>query len=228
MGKISKKFVIFEADAGRGRKKNLIIPIIRIIPIILINLVCLDNLDYSKNLENPENLEKSNKTMKEHILQTRIEELTPEELSPQECELVNRAKEATRRSMADYSKFHVGAALLLDNGEIIEGSNQENAAYTSGTCAERSACFYAGARYPDVPFRKLAIAAWTSEGKPEGMDWEYYFQRDPISPCGLCRQALLEYETKSGAPIELLLYGRDRIYRVRSVADLLPLCFTEF
>ncbi len=165
--------------------------------------------------------------MKEHKIETVIQELEWSELSEIERHLVEEAKEATRRSMAEYSKFHVGAALLLDNGEIVCGSNQENAAYTSGTCAERSACFYAGARYPGVPFRKLAIAAWTSEGKPEGKDWEWYFQPQPISPCGLCRQALLEYETKSG-PIEVILYGRDKIYKVKSIADLLPFCFTEF
>lgn len=165
--------------------------------------------------------------MKERQIVTRIEELELSELSDADRALVEEARQATHNSFAPYSKFHVGAALLLDNGEVIQGANQENAAYTSGTCAERSACFYAGAKYPDTPFRKLAIAAWTKEGKPDGKDYDFYFQPEPISPCGLCRQALLEYETKYG-PIELLLYGRDKIYRVKSVSDLLPLCFTEF
>lgn len=165
--------------------------------------------------------------MKTRKITTEIEELTYDELTDEERRLTDEAREATRRSMADYSKFHVGAALLLDNGETVCGSNQENAAYTSGTCAERSACFYAGARWPDAKFRKLAIAAWTDEGKEPGKDWEEYFQEDPISPCGLCRQALLEYETKGG-PIELLLCGRDKVYRVKSISDLLPLSFTEF
>lgn len=165
--------------------------------------------------------------MKEHKIVTTIEEVGVEELSPEERNLVEAAKEATKRSMAGYSKFHVGAALQLANGEIVCGSNQENAAYTSGTCAERSACFYAGAKYPGVGFKRLAIAAWTAEGKPEGEEWEYYFQADPISPCGLCRQALLEYEAKYG-PIALLLYGRDKIYKVKSISDLMPLSFTEF
>lgn len=165
--------------------------------------------------------------MKTRTITTEIEELTYDELTDEERRLTDEAREATRRSMADYSKFHVGAALLLDNGEIVCGSNQENAAYTSGTCAERSACFYAGARWPEAKFRKLAIAAWTAEGKERGKEWEEYFQEEPISPCGLCRQALLEYETKGG-PIELLLCGREKVYRVKSVSDLLPLCFTEF
>ncbi len=165
--------------------------------------------------------------MKVHDITTRIEELEWSELSEADRKLVEAAREATKRSMAPYSKFHVGAALLLDNGEVVCGANQENAAYTSGTCAERSACFYAGAQFPGVPFRKLAIAAWTEDGKAPGQAWESYFQKDPISPCGLCRQALLEYETKYG-PIELLLYGKDKIYRVGKVADLMPLSFTEF
>lgn len=165
--------------------------------------------------------------MKELKIETVIEELGIEELSGEERKLVEAAKESTRRSMAEYSKFHVGAALLLENGETVCGANQENAAYTSGTCAERSACFYAGAQYPGVPFKTLAIAAWTQEGKPGGREWEYYFQENPISPCGLCRQALLEYEAKYG-PIALLLYGREKVYRVKSVIDLLPLSFTEF
>lgn len=165
--------------------------------------------------------------MKRIRISTEIEELGYDELGTDDRQLAEEAREATRRSMAPYSKFHVGAALLLDNGEMVCGSNQENAAYTSGTCAERSACFYAGARWPEARFRKLAIAAWTKEGKEEGAPWESYFQEEPISPCGLCRQALLEYEMKGG-PIELLLCGREKVYRVKSVRDLLPLSFTEF
>lgn len=165
--------------------------------------------------------------MKKHTITTEIEELGYDELSAWELKLTEEAREATRRSMAGYSKFHVGAALLLDNGETVCGSNQENAAYTSGTCAERSACFYAGARWPEARFKALAIAAWTTEGKPDGLEWEAYFQEEPISPCGLCRQALLEYESKGGS-IELLLCGRHKVYRIKSVGDLMPLSFTEF
>ena len=166
--------------------------------------------------------------MKKIKLTTDIEELSISELSATDRSLVEAAMNATRSSMAPYSRFHVGAAILLANGAVVTGSNQENAAYMCGTCAERSACFYAGAQYPGEGFAKIAIAAWTSEGKPEDLSWEEYFQEDPISPCGLCRQALLEYENKQKRPIELLLYGRGKVYRVPSVASLLPLSFVEF
>lgn len=165
--------------------------------------------------------------MKDKIISIAIKVCTYEELPAADRALVDAAKESTRTSFAPYSRFHVGAALLMDNGEIVCGSNQENAAFSSGTCAERSACFYAGAHYPGVPIRKIAIAAWTAEGHPAGTLFEECFQADPISPCGLCRQALLEYENMYG-PIEVILYGRDRTYMVSSVADLLPLCFTKF
>lgn len=165
--------------------------------------------------------------MKEIVITTTIKVCSVEELSEQDRRLVEMAKEATRGSMAQYSHFHVGAALLLDNGEIVTGANQENAAFSSGTCAERSACFYAGAKYPDVPFKKLAIAAWTHLHKADDAEWEDCFQPKPISPCGACRQALLEYEAKYG-PIELLLYGADEVYIVDSVRALMPLSFTEF
>ena len=149
------------------------------------------------------------------------------ELSEADRQLVDKAKEMTSRSYAPYSRFHVGAAILLANGEIVGGANQENAAFSSGTCGERSACFYASARYPGVPFRKIAIAAWTRLHPPESDPDSECFQPSPISPCGSCRQALLEYENLHG-PIEVILYGAREIYRLPSVASLLPLCFTEF
>ncbi|MDE6294526.1 MAG: cytidine deaminase [Muribaculaceae bacterium] len=150
-----------------------------------------------------------------------------DELSEQDRHLIDVAKEATARSYAPYSKFHVGAALLMDNGEIVAGSNQENAAFSSGTCAERSACFYAASQYPGVPIRKIAIAAWTRLHHNERDSDELCFQGKPISPCGSCRQALLEYEALYG-PIEVLLYGRDEVYVLPSVSSLMPLSFTEF
>ncbi len=165
--------------------------------------------------------------MKEKEIKTVIKECQVEELSSADRELVERAKAMTRTSYAPYSKFHVGAAILMDNGEVVGGSNQENAAYSSGTCAERSACFYASARYPGVPMKKIAIAAWTRLHAAEDTPDAECFQRLPISPCGSCRQALLEYEAKYG-PIEVILYGLDRTYILPSVASLLPLCFTEF
>lgn len=165
--------------------------------------------------------------MQEKEIIIRMVQTTFEELSPTDRHLVEEAREATRRSLAHYSGFHVGAAILMDNGEIVSGANQENAAYSSGTCAERSACFYASARYPGVPMRKIAIAAWTRLHMPEDASTEDCFQAMPISPCGACRQALLEYEHLYG-PIEVILYGRDQVYILPSVASLLPLCFTEF
>ena len=133
--------------------------------------------------------------------------------------LVKKAREATYRSYAPYSHFSVGAAIRLDNGEIIEGSNQENVAYPSGTCAERSACYYAGARYPDARFEAIAIAARGTDGE---------FTETPTAPCGACRQALLEYETQAKHHVRVLLAARDEVYVIPSVNATLPLAFTDF
>lgn len=148
-----------------------------------------------------------------------VEVLDFEELTPSESELVKEAKAATYRSYAPYSHFSVGAAILLGNERIITGSNQENAAFSSGTCAERSACFYAHSNYPDTDFRKIAVAARDESGD---------FIENPIPPCGSCRQSLLEYETLAGHPVEVLLVGRNKVYRLPSITSLLPLAFTEF
>ena len=166
--------------------------------------------------------------MKELTVTTVIKECFFEELSPEDRALVDLAKEMTGNAYAPYSKFHVGAAILLADGRIVCGANQENAASPSGTCAERSACFQAGAIAPGVAFRKIAVAAWTMLRKPGGWRHDEYFQDSPISPCGACRQALLEYEVKGGAPVEVILYGRKRCYIFPSIASLLPYCFTEF
>lgn len=146
-----------------------------------------------------------------------IQEYRPDELPERYVDLVDAAKASTARAHAPYSKFHVGAAIRMDNGETVCGANQENAAFSSGTCAERSACFYAASQYPGVPMRQIAIAAWTGGA----------FQKKPISPCGSCRQALLEYEAMYG-PIEVILYGDDAVYVLPSIRSLLPLSFTEF
>ena len=140
---------------------------------------------------------------------------------------MEEARSATRSSLATYSRFHVGAAILMENGDIVTGSNQENAAYPSGTCAERTAAFFASASHPGMAMKKIAIAAWTRLDRPEGLPWEEYFQAMPISPCGACRQALLEYEKLYGK-IEVILYGREKTYIFPSIASLLPFCFTEF
>lgn len=165
--------------------------------------------------------------MKEFNITTPIKECCPEELPEDDRILIEAAKEATRRSYAPYSRFHVGAAVRMADGSIITGSNQENVAYPSGLCAERTAAFYASSSYPGMAMKKIAIAAWTMLNRPQGLSHEMYFQGAPISPCGSCRQVLLEYETLHG-PIEVILYGRDKTYVLPSVASLLPLCFTEF
>lgn len=141
------------------------------------------------------------------------------ELTPGQAFLVDQARQATYRSYAPYSHFCVGAAIRLDNGHTTTGSNQENAAYPSGTCAERSACYWAGAQWPGAKFQAIAIAARDADGN---------FVADPVSPCGACRQALLEYETLAGQGVEVLLAGRDKVYILPSVASLLPLAFSKF
>lgn len=163
--------------------------------------------------------------MKEIDIKIPLREVNKEELTLTEQRLIDCAKDATIRAYAPFSRYQVGAALLLDNGKVVEGSNQENAAYPSGLCAERTAAFYASSANPGIAFRKLAIAAWIDPGP--GKDWEEGFQRNPVSPCGGCRQALLEYEHLYG-DIEVFLYGRDKIYVLPSIKSLLPLAFTEF
>ena len=157
--------------------------------------------------------------MEEKILSTKIRVYSYNELTDTRKKLVELAREATRRAYAPFSKFNVGAALLLGNGEIVTGSNQENVAFPSGTCAERTTVFYASSRYPGVPFEKLAIAAW-HDGD---------FVETPTAPCGACRQAILEYETLGGKPIEIILCGRNEVYVVEDgIKALLPLCFDKF
>lgn len=163
--------------------------------------------------------------MKTIEIKSLIRQYTPDELNDVDRRLVETAKSATQRAYAPFSKYNVGAAILLDNGKIIEGSNQENAAYPSGTCAERTAAFFASSSNPGVAFKKIAIAAWIDPGKDK--DPEEGFQKHPVSPCGGCRQALLEYEHLYG-DIEVILYGREKIYILPSIKSLLPLAFTDF
>ena len=165
--------------------------------------------------------------MKKREIITEYGEYRLDELPDDERRLVEQAKRMTQTSHAPYSKFHVGAAILMANGETVLGSNQENAAFSAGTCAERTACFHASALYPGVAMKKIAIAAWTREHKPADASDEECFQDSPISPCGVCRQALLEYENLHG-PIRVIMYGRDKTVVIPSVASLLPFCFTEF
>lgn len=156
--------------------------------------------------------------MKKFDITVPVKSLQYEELDDTRKHLVDLARQYTYRSYAPYSHFSVGAAIALDNGEVVCGANQENAAFSSGTCAERSACFAAGAAWPDAKFKCIAIAA-------RGVDGDEL--ASPIAPCGACRQSLLEYETLAGEPVEVLLVGAKAIYQVPSIKDLLPLAFTE-
>lgn len=153
--------------------------------------------------------------MKDLTITTVIKVYQLHELDQADQELLLAAKEATKRSYAPYSHFSVGAAALLGNGVVVTGTNQENAAYPSGLCAERTTLFYANSQYPDQPVVTLAIAART----------ERDFIEMPIPPCGACRQVILETEKRYKQPIRILLYGKEAIYEVNSICDLLPLSF---
>ena len=157
--------------------------------------------------------------MKEQILELSYRIYALDELPEESRKLVDAALEATRRSYAPYSHFYVGAAVLLDNGVIVTGNNQENVAFPSGLCAERTALFYANAQYPEVPVKALAIVARDSAGK---------VTQAPISPCGACRQVMMETEKRSGTPMRILLCGEKEVYVMESVKDLLPLSFEEY
>lgn len=140
-----------------------------------------------------------------------------DELSAEDQELVQTAMKATDNSNAKYSHFRVGAALLLADGSVVIGANQENAVFPLGLCAERTAIFAAQAQRPDQPIVKLAIAARNESG----------FMANPVSPCGSCRQVILEMEERYNQPIRILLYGTNGVYLIDSVRDLLPLCFID-
>lgn len=164
-------------------------------------------------------MQKNIQSMKEVELKTVILECQMDELSAEDRQLVEQAIEATRRSYAPYSHFHVGAAVRLENGEIVIGCNQENVAYPSGLCAERTALFAAGAQYPDVPVRVLAVAARGTDGE---------MTEEPTGPCGSCRQVIIESETRAKHPIRILLYGRRCVYIIDGIRQLMPLTFSEF
>lgn len=138
-----------------------------------------------------------------------------DELNADDQKLIKTAMEATARSYVPYSHFSVGAAALLNNGTIVTGTNQENAAYPSGLCAERTTLFYANSQYADQAVKVLAVAAKTEKD----------FIQTPIPPCGACRQVILETEKRYGQPIRILLYGKECIYEIKSICDLLPLSF---
>lgn len=157
--------------------------------------------------------------MKKLTITSHITEYKLSELSSEEQKLVEVANNATHRSYSPYSHFSVGAALLLADGTIIEGCNQENAAFGVTMCAERSALFAAGAQYPDINPVTIAISARNESGQ---------FLDNPISPCGSCRQAMIETETRYHHPLTILLVGKNKIYRIEGIKQIMPLSFTEF
>lgn len=131
-------------------------------------------------------------------------------------DLMKESFEARENSYSPYSKFRVGAAILLDNGEVISGSNQENASYPAGLCAERTAIFYAGAKFPNTKVLKMALSAKSAN----------HVVDTPTPPCGSCRQAIAEYEMKQKTPIEIYFMGETgKVVKANSISDLLPLIF---
>ncbi len=153
--------------------------------------------------------------MKEFHIDIPVQFFALDELPQSDQDLVRKAIDMTGTSYSPYSHFSVGAALELADGQVFLGSNQENAVFPVGLCAERTAFFAASANAPDVAPAAIAIAARNAEG----------FVAKPVSPCGSCRQALLEAEMRFGRPIRVLLYGTDGVYVLPSMRSLLPLTF---
>lgn len=161
---------------------------------------------------------KEDKIVKERSIVIKIQECQYEELTAEDRILVDKAKDATNRSYSPYSSFSVGACVLLDNGVTVIGCNQENAAYSECLCAERTAIFSSQVRYPDVPVTAIAIAA---------RDVNSNYVKQPVTPCGSCRQVMLEHEQRYSHPIRILMVGEERIFIADSVNDLLPLSFDD-
>ncbi len=141
-----------------------------------------------------------------------------DELPQDERLLLNKAIEATSGSYSPYSGFSVGAAVRMANGEIISAANQENAAYPSGMCAERSALFFAHSKYPDLPVRAIAIVA-SHNGQ---------ITPQPTYPCGACRQVLSETQSRSGNPVKIIVGSANEILLLDSVESLLPFAFDNY
>jgi cytidine deaminase len=140
------------------------------------------------------------------------------ELNKEDAWLLTEARMVTEQAYAPYSNFHVGAAALLENGEIVKGTNQENASYPVGICAERVLLGSAATLHKDVPISTIAISYNSEEVKSD----------HPISPCGMCRQALLEYETRTSKPIRLILSGQaGKVFIIKTARFLLPFAFTK-
>lgn len=140
------------------------------------------------------------------------------ELADADLKLVLLARQAIKNAYAPYSNFHVGASLLLENGEILLGNNQENAAYPSGLCAERVAIYYAGAKFPGVPIKTIAVSCKAPN----------QILNEPVSPCGACRQAIAEYEVRYGKKIRIIMAGESgKVYIAESIESLLPIMFNR-
>lgn len=155
--------------------------------------------------------------MKTINLNIAIKHCQLDELSVADRELIEQAMKATDNAYAEYSHFYVGAALRLANGRIVIGANQENAAFPSGLCAERTAVFSAQANFPDQSIEALALVARNDNGLID----------NPVTPCGACRQVLLGVEERYGLPMRILMYGKSGVYSVVSAKDLLPLSFVD-
>ena len=138
-----------------------------------------------------------------------------EEMQPEDRSLALAAIDAMKGAYAPYSNFCVGAAVRLEDGTVVTGANQENAAFPSGLCAERTAMFSAGAAFPDKAMVSIAVAGGTAGA----------LDPEPASPCGACRQVMAQYQTKGGRDMSIILAGRDKIYKFGRVDDLLPLIF---
>ena len=141
-----------------------------------------------------------------------------EEMEPVDRMLVEEALEAQKGSYAPYSNFNVGAAVLLEDGTVIRGANQENAAYPSGLCAERTAMFAANANHPGKAMLSIAIVG----------GFDHTVAAIPCSPCGACRQVMAEYQTLSGKPMSIIMYGTEKIWKFDRVDDILPFIFDSF
>lgn len=155
--------------------------------------------------------------MKDIELYFRMQFCQLEELADDDRQLVEKAIGATQNSYAPYSNFHVGACLRLADGREVIGANQENAAFPSGLCAERSAVFAAQSMFPEEAITALAIAARNENG----------LTAQPVSPCGACRQVILEMEDRYKQDVRILLYGTEGVYVIPSVKSLLPLHFVD-
>lgn len=155
--------------------------------------------------------------MKEYTIQSTVRVYDWDELAAEDQKLVQAAKDATNGSYAPYSGFCVGAAARLGDGTIVIGNNQENVAFPSGLCAERTTLFAANAQYPDQLVLALAIAARNKDG----------FLSQPIPPCGGCRQVISGVEQRYNQPIRILLYGTAGIHVVDGIDALLPLQFSN-